>query len=524
METLQADVKQLSLQAESLLHEQDELVWRGWTEGRPVDIAKTYQGHEALFTVASIKKLERLQKLTLEPRELRALGHLHTYFVGEYLASALAEASEAVANLEASMTFTVEGKEIRFRELDRLLANERSTARRRALYDAATPSVQRLAQSVRRKEEKVQSVLAELGYPSYDAFGAELRQVHLERLGLVADLLLQATQTPYVTVMATLSERELGLPLEKLRRADLPRLFRRSAVDKSFPKETVLPRALDTLKGLGVEPSTLKNYRLEARELPNKNPRPLTLAVAVPEDVRTSLMPSGGLRDQALTLHELGHAMVYVYSKETRFELAKLGGGAVPEAFGDLFEALVEDPIWLADFAKLGGEKGEGQLWASAAYRLYQVRRAAGHVLYELQRRKGDGPPRALYSAVMARTYGIPMTPDDAEREEADQEDFYESADTLQAWLLASQLQSQLQSRFGTAWWKDVKAGDFLRYLWAKGNSLTAREVARMSGDEGLKPDALLQRLGTTLKVSIPLPTLPREVPDAAAEGAAPPP
>jgi hypothetical protein len=514
MEALQAEVKELSRQAEALLREQDELVWKAWVDGASVDIAKTYQGREALFTVASIKKIERLRQMTTEPREIRALNHLHTHFVGEYLASALAEPAEAIANLEASMTFTVEGKEYAYRDLERLLANEKSTARRHALYDAATPLVQRLTQSLRRKEEKIASVLQELGYPSYEAYGAELRMVRLDRAETLADQLLQATQTPYTQVMSKLSEQELGLPWSKVRRSDLPRLFRPRNVDKFFPKGALLARAESTLAGLGIELPKLGNYKLDTRELPTKNPRPLTLAVQVPNDVRTSVRPGSGVRDQGTLLHELGHALVYVYAKESRFELSKLGGGAVPEAFGFLLEDLVEDPVWLEEQAQLSGDKQQSYLSATAAYRLYQVRHAAGRVLYGLKLRKGEGDPKALYSAIMARTYGIPMTPDDEERYLVDQEDFFESADNVQAWFLAAQLQAQLKVRFGPAWWHNAQAGEFLRYLWAKGNSLTAREVARMSGDEGLKTDPFIARLSSTLKVPITLPaSMPRVIP-----------
>ncbi|HLL55453.1 MAG TPA: chromosome segregation protein SMC [Myxococcaceae bacterium] len=521
METLQGEVKELSRQAELLLREQDELVWKAWVDGAAVDIAKTYQGREALFTLASIKKIERLRLLTNEPREVRVLNHLHTHFVGEYLASALAEPAEAIANLEASMTFTVEGKEYAYRDLERLLANEKSTARRHALYEAATPLVQRLSQSLRRKEEKITAVLQELGYPSYEAYGAELRMVRLDRAETLADQLLQATQTPYTQVMSQLADKELGLPWSKVRRSDLPRLFRPRNVDKFFPKDALLTRAQATLAGLGIELPKLGNYKLDSRELPTKNPRPLTLAVEVPNDIRTSIKPGAGVRDQAMLLHELGHALLYVHAKETRFELSKLGGGAVPEAFGFLLEDLVEDPLWLEEHAQLSGEKQQSYLSATAAHRLYLVRRAAGQVLYELKLRKGEGEPKALYSAIMARTYGIPMTPDDEERFLVEQEDFFQSADNVQAWFLAAQLQSQLKTRFGVAWWRNPQAGEFLRFLWAKGNSLTAREVARMSGDEGLKTDPFIARLSHTLKVPIPLPAaMPRIIAPAGDEPA----
>jgi hypothetical protein len=81
-----------------------------------------------------------------------------------------------VANLEASATFDLGGKPVFYRDLDRLLVAERNAGKRRALF-AATPAVQRLAATVRLREEKKAALLAGLGYASHEAFGAQLRQV-----------------------------------------------------------------------------------------------------------------------------------------------------------------------------------------------------------------------------------------------------------------------------------------------------------------------------------------------------------
>ncbi|WP_419145113.1 chromosome segregation protein SMC [Myxococcus stipitatus] len=503
---LSVEVGALARRAEALLEEQHRLVWVFWTEGRHVDVAGTYAGQEDLFSLDHIRKIDRLRQLTQDPREVRALTALHSHFAGEYLAHALAESNDASANLEASLTFTVDGRELRYRDLERLLANERNAAKRRALYTEATPALERLNQTLRRKEERARELVRELGFASYEAFGGELRQADLGRLSVLAEEILQATQAPYRVVMERLSQRELGLAFKDITRADIPRLFRSREVEDAFPKGESLLKAQATLAGMNLALGDMKNLQVDSRDLPRKSARPLALAVKVPDDVRFSFKPGSGALHQARVLHEFGHALHLAFTRETRFELSRLGNPTVGEAYSSLFEDLLEDPVWLEEHAGISGEQRAQFLATSSAHKLYLIRHAAGRLLYQLElHRRPDVDARALYREVMSRTDDIPMRDEDAARYLVDQEDFFQSADSFRAWFLAGQLQAQLKARFGPAWWRAPQAGEFLKGLWARGNALSAKEVAEAIGEKGIEPDVLLLRLGTTLQVPMRL-------------------
>ncbi|MDY7228702.1 chromosome segregation protein SMC [Hyalangium rubrum] len=521
------EVKGLAEQAQALLETQNRLIWEHWTEGKPVNIAATYTGTESLFSVENIRKMDRLRQLTQDARELRALTALQSHFAGEYLAQQLAEYNDAIANLEASLTFSVDGREVRYRDLERLLANEKSAVKRRALYAAAVPAIERLSQSLRRREERTEELVKELGYASYEAFSSELRQTDLSRLSLLAEEILQATQEPYRVVMERLAQRELALPFASLTRADIPRLFRSREVEDAFPKEESLLRAHASVQGLGIDLTEMPNIYIDARDLPRKNPRPLTLAIEVPKDVRLSVKPASGVLHQARVLHEYGHALHYGFTREQRFELARLGNPTVGEAYSALFEDLLEDPVWLEEHAGVRGDQRAQYLAASSAHKLFLIRRAAGRLLYQLGVHREGTDAKELYRAIMERTDAMPMTPEDTARYLVDQEDFFQSADNFRGWFLAGQLQGQLKARFGPAWWRSPEAGAFLKGLWAQGNALSAREVAEAIGERGIAPDVLLLRLGTTLQVPITLDAQTTEeppAPPAPAPAPAPPP
>ncbi|MCY1043423.1 chromosome segregation protein SMC [Corallococcus sp. bb12-1] len=524
---LTGEVNALATEAALLLEEQHRLVWDFWTEGKVADIAATYTGKEVLFSLENLRRIDRLRHLTKDPRELRALTALHGHFAGEFLARELAEYNDASANLESALRLNVDGREVRYRDMERLLANEKSAAKRKALYTAATPALTRLNQTLYRKAERTEELVKQMGFESYEAFGSELRQADLERLSQLAEEVLQATQEPYKQVMERLSQRELGLPFAQITRADIPRLFRSREVEDAFPKGESLAKAQATVAGLGIDLAALPNVKVDARDLPRKNPRPLAMAVRVPSDVRLSFKPGTGVLHQGRVLHEVGHLMHVAFTQEPRFELARLGNPTVGEAYSALFEDLLEDPVWLEEHAGVLGDNDKRAqfLAASSAHKLYLIRHAAGRLLYQLElHRRVEVDPRELYRALMARAGAMPMTEDDVERYLVEQEDFYQSADSFRAWFLAGQLQGQLKARFGPAWWHAPEAGAFLKELWARGSAPSAREITQAIGENGLAPDVLLLRLSTTLQVPMKLDlrrlddTPPAPTPDAPTE------
>ena len=517
---LWTEVEKLAAEAESLLAHQEELIWKQWTQGTPSDVARTYEGKEQLFSASSLTKIDRLRQSliaaygctfaargepvlcpssTWDSLEVRALGHLHAYFLGEYLAKAIAEQSDAVSNLEASLSFTAGGREYSHRDLDRLLASEKDAEKRQALYAGATRAVARLSALVRVRDERTQAVLRELG-SSYPAAGEEIRGGSLDRLAFLAQQVLDLTQTAYTAAMGQLAEREWSVPLANLRRCDVPRLFRPQALAASFPKDALLARAEATFSSMGLDLQAAKNITIDLRGEARKNPRPLTVAVAIPGDVRVSLKLTGGALDQAALLHQLAFAARFASIKDPRqlhpdvhrsheavlrFAFQRLGSPALASASALLFEGLTDDPEWLQQHAGLSGEKVESQLATSRAHRLYEIRERSARLLYDnLVHRGEEQDLRAVYHRLMSRATGLMLTADDDARYVVDRDELYQSADELQAFVLAAQLRAALKKRFGRTWWQSRSSGELLREIWSRGSTLYPQEVPNLWGEE----------------------------------------
>jgi len=229
------------------------------------------------------------------------------------------------------------------------------------------------------------------------------------------------------------------------------------------------------------------------------------LGVVVPTDVRISLKPAGGARDQRSALHEFGHAVHDAYTEEKRFELAKLGNRTTAEVWAALLEGLTTDPAWLAQVG-VAPDAARGWIQAVAIQHLFVVRRAAGKVLYNIERSRPGADDAAVYRSLMRQTYGVPVTADDEARAPLEVEETLASADYLRAWLLAEQLRAQLVSRYGATWWQGLDAGNWLRQMATPGNVVTADGLASRMGEPGIRPEPFVTRITAMLAGSVATP------------------
>jgi len=508
-------VAELAAKTEALLRSQDELVWKHWTEGAPADLAKTYVGTEAWLTPESVTRVAQLREVTSEARDRRALEHMHAYLAGEWMAQQLADVSDAIAALEQSLTFKVAGTDRPYRNLESILATEKSALRRRQIYEAATPAVEKVSALIERRGTRAAELLPQLNLDPA-AWTAELREATAEQLRALADAVLTKTQDPWRSALTRLAERELQLPLDRIGRQDLPRLVRLPAVE-GFKRAEVVSRVRATLSPLELDPAALKTVTLDAGDSPKKNPRGLVLGVVVPTDVRISLKPVGGARDQRSAFHEFGHAVHDAFTEERRFELAKLGNRTNAEAFAALFESLTTEPAWLEQ-AGLPADARRTWIQGVGVQELFLVRRAAGKVLFNIAGSRPGADLHAAYRSTMDRAYALPGSAQDEARLTLDQEATLGAADYLRGWLLGAQLRAALVRKFGPRWWQDPGVGPFLKPLLAPGNGLDADGLARALGDSGVSPDAFVAAIvprlsGTGPEGQSPPPKLPATPP-----------
>jgi hypothetical protein len=525
---------ELSEETRALLRAEGDLLWTRWTTGSGPLPSGALADHPRLFLREAVPAVASAAGSSRKAADELALRLLHATLSTLQISREAAAENDALERARAALTFAAPGDaraERGERDLDRLLTDEPSAQKRAAIAQAEAKAAQSLAPLALARDQAVAKAMARLGLPGWDELVAEMHRATPAELADLAERTLSATDATTQKAVAGTAQRNLGVTVDRLRRADLPRLLRSAAADPQFPPGKGWASAQATLTAVGVD---LGRVRVDAEPSPSKAARPLALLVDPPRDVRLSVRPTGGLEEQRAVLHEAARAAGGTAVDVPRWELAQLGPGAAAEGVAQLFEELTGDPAWLREQTAIRGEPLDDLVHTQATRRLLAARRAAAMVLFEVRRRQGPETAEAnaaLYRQLLQRATFAGLTDDDAGRWALEADGFLRSATLLQGALLAAQMQLLLEKSAGgnapaagasdggkpaaeTHWWHEPGTGAALRKTWAQGRSGTAQDAARALGAAALDPAALAAVADKQLSYSAPEAPPPTQRPD----------
>jgi hypothetical protein len=454
-----------------------------------LELAPIYERHRDLT------ELETCQWLAAEAegsRPLTGAAELWRFACEGYLGDLTREHEERVAELEASLTATVDGEEIGFRMLRPLLANEPDRSRRESLDTARRGLVERINPIHEEALETVSEGVQQLGSPVlrklYERFGFPL-----EQLGEKCSTFLADTEALHAEAFDRLLRARIGIPLVEAARWDVPRALRAPSWDDGFPAGRMVAALETTLDGLGIDLRAQRNVALDLDERPTKSPRAFCAPIEVPARVVLVIQPTGGLDDWAALFHEAGHTEHFAHaSAHLPVEARRLGDNAVTEGYAFLLEHLVTDPAWLT--RRLDIARPDELAAESGAILLYFVRRYAAKLLYELELHSGADPAGLADRYVELQRTATMIEPA-AEDYLADVDPGFYCTSYLRAWALEAQLSEHLRASFGRPWFAERKAGSLLRELWSEGQGLDADTLAREVTGSELAFDAIAGRI-----------------------------
>ncbi|MDH4043944.1 MAG: M3 family metallopeptidase [Gemmatimonadota bacterium] len=344
-------------------------------------------------------------------------------------------------------------------------------------------------------------VSAAVGNDDYVAAVAHLSGMDLERLAEQAEALLGETADLYGDALARLTRRRIGVPLDALVRADSGWAFRADDYDAAFPSDRLVEIAVRQMGEMGLDATEAGRVHVDTEERPGKQPRAFCVPVRVPDEVYLVLRPSGGHSDYRTFWHELGHAMHFAAVDPDRaFHERWLGDNSVTEAFAMLWDHLTLDAGWLGRHTAMGqgGSAAAGQIadlqFELAVAELYLLRRYAAKLAYEIALHRSD------YREEIADEYAERLTaatgfryPRELYLRDVDP-GFY-SARYLRAWQLEAALARALVEQFDIDWFRNPRAGAFVRELMRRGQADPADRVAAEIGVDPLSFDAAVERL-----------------------------
>jgi hypothetical protein len=488
----QGEIDALSADADRFLAELDEESYLHFAGRKETyDLAPIYERHERLT------QLETALALGASVDGDRRRRELWKFACEGYLGNFVSEEAERVAELEATLTATVDGEEIPYRMLRARLMNDED-------------------RDVRARVEAARNDLTEEHLNKLELQAAQVVQAETQRLGAAnyADLyrgfgfplddlagqcrsFLAETDGLWEEVGDRYFRTRVGLGLDEIARWDVARAWRGAAWDAAFPPDRMLPALEATLGDLGIDLRGQENVELDLEERPSKDPRAFCSPIEVPGRVVLVMKPQGGPGDWRTLFHEAGHTEHFAHTSASLSpEERRLGDNAVTEGWAMLLEHLTIDPVWLErrlDFPRPHEFAAEG-----ATQLLWIVRRYCAKLLYELEFHTADDLTtlRPRYVELLADATKVDPAAADYL---GDIDDGFYASQYLRAWALEAQLRAYLRERFGNAWFARREAGSLLRELWAEGQRPTADELLSEVTGEPLELAAVGDRIREAL-------------------------
>ncbi len=480
--------------AEAFLAAVAEATYRkgaGIEPARP--LAPLYERFSRLGSPALHQEVREAWAAAPEGPERVRLRALAAFSARHLLEAGVAPLRDRLAAAEAAAVLRVEGREIPLPDVEEALRNEPDRTMRGRMEAAHTEVLRAVSPLRAELLARIQDGAAALGYPGVAGLCRALGPADLEALAGDAQAILEQTESMYEETLAWALRRHLSVRLKEARRHDLLRLFRAAGLDPLFPARLLLPAAEATLRALRLDLSAAGRIRLDLEERPGKAPRPFVALPEVPDRVYLVARAAPGLEAYETLWRALGSALHAAHTDGSLpVEGRRLGDASVAELHASLLEGLVREAGWLKRTLQVGQPRDT--LWLAHLRLLGLLRRCAAALQHALLLPEGGNAEAwaEAYRHLLGRAIRAEVPPEMAL---VDADPFCASAHTLRGWMGAALLADGLRERFDEDWYRNDRAGPFLRELWRQGLLPPLEAVLQRIGLGPLGPGPLLRRI-----------------------------
>jgi hypothetical protein len=457
---------------------------------RRPQLGTLYAAAADLFSLPRIAEVQRVLAGEGGAEERRTRALLEFLCRGRAACVASAEL-DARIGWEIFGSVEVEESRIPHRQIPAALGLAGDPERRRAIEIAHLETLEEQSFLAEDYQSRHRDAVAELGYGSHVEAYQILGGVDLETLAREGERFLEETRDLYLDLLGWHLPSLAGVRLGKAWSGDGARLEAAPAYDALLAGGERGRHFLGALGEAGLDPSAEGRLHIEW-EAYLGSAGAVCRPKRVPADVLLAVSTRSGRPAVASFLHACGVALHHAYTDaELPVEQRCLGDDSVPEASGALFASLLRSPNFLARIYDFAAGRAQDYRRLEVLCTLLAVRRDVARLSYSLAMYCGDVGAGA-YADTLTEATGLGH---DARAAAWDTDVEFAPARRLRAVQLAALYATGLRNRYDEDWFRNPRAGEYLRDLFSHGRRYTAAELAVQLGSTRLGFTALTAEL-----------------------------
>lgn len=474
------EVDRIREKCDELAREVQSEHYSHYGEGKDPNLIRVYKDFDYLLKDSKNEEIRKALETASDPARKDRLERLDQYLLSQRMLYAVAPSIDNMNRYETTASMAVAGSDVKLtlRTYASMLANEENRTNRRIWYLASrdleeNANVFRLNLLIDLNREA--RTLADTTYP---AFLANMWGLDEARMVALAEESLSSTEAEYQSLLEQVVPTRLeGKEVDELRQYDVPYLLRASHLDDTFRGGKAEDVVGKWLRKMGIDVGSQKRLRVKVEFEPGMAAHAETFPIQMSNDTRIAVPIRGGLPEYWELFWQMGEAQFYYNVDPDRpFEAQRVGSPVVPMTYGYLFQSVLADPAWRAEFLDSKNDETEIQTFVRLN-QLHNLRVAAGRYLFQHELHQDLKTPASRYSESMQRamlwTHGA--------TEEANflrSADHHASGMYLMAAMLAEQLSQKFQADYGEQWWADANVGKWLKQQWKAGFPSPSADVA----------------------------------------------
>ncbi len=466
--------------------------------GQPSRLEEICARYQTLASPDNIRLVQKIEDSYQPSPEERQVHLLRLFLTRTAMKIATCQSEEYLRVLQLQEQVKVGNATVGYSAVKDQLASETNRERRRQLFEALLPAIQKenaILSTIRTDED---SVLFDLGYGNMTSFLEDERACDLAALSQEAEHIITDTDSLTRALLSELSPKLTGLQADELRGYDIPLLLSGRPFVKSFPSARMIDGIEPTLKNIGLNFDSLSGLKLTTSDNAGRHFNSAIYPVEIPADIRVAVELADGPDSYSEFYRQLGRALQHANTTEHGFEFTCLDNGVLLDMSSSFFDHLLDDPAFLAKQGLASTELKE-YLRYRVLVKLIELRSSCGALLYEQSLYSGADDAKTAFEQIMQPLLGYPWS--EIERESYLRDAHYlRAADQLRGSFFAAQLEQKLKSSIGADYLEQSATGNQLRTVWSAGSRIAPDSVAQTLGLGKISPDDPIQQIRSMLQ------------------------